>query len=186
MSRRSPGSDPLSVSRQPASSCSPGASTPISATYIRSCVQAGDIAAATAALGRPHRLDGLVERGDQRGRELGFPTVNLRPAPHAAIPADGVYAGRVIALSENGDTRTVLGDAAISIGTNPTFDGRQRRVEAFILDFDADLYGQEIGIEFDHRLRATQRFDSTDALVEQMGRDVAATREVMMRDGDGQ
>jgi riboflavin kinase/FMN adenylyltransferase len=163
-----------------------GGSVPISATYIRSCVEAGDVAAAAAALGRPHRVDGLVERGDQRGRELGFPTANLRPAPHAAVPADGVYAGRVIGLSENGDTRALLGTAAISIGSNPTFEGRQRRVEAYILDFDRDLYGQEIGVEFVHRLRSMQRFDSVEALVAQMGRDVAATREALIAGAGGQ
>ena len=129
-------------------------------------------------------MDGLVERGDQRGRELGFPTANLRPAGHAAIPADGVYAGRVVQLSENGDTVGPLGDAAISIGTNPTFEGRQRRVEAYLLDFDGDLYGREIGVEFVQRLRSMHRFDSIEALIAQMARDVAATREVLASEGD--
>jgi riboflavin kinase/FMN adenylyltransferase len=154
-------------------------STPISATYVRSCVEAGDVVAAATALGRPHRVDGLVERGDQRGRELGFPTANLRTSRYAAVPADGVYAGRVARLTENGDTVGPLADAAISIGTNPTFQGRQRRVEAYLLDFNADLYGQEIGVEFVRRLRSMERFASIEALVEQMDRDVALTRDVM-------
>jgi riboflavin kinase/FMN adenylyltransferase len=153
--------------------------TPLSATYVRSCVEAGDVAAAAEALGRPHRVDGLVERGDQRGRELGFPTANLRTAPYAAIPADGVYAGRVIRLSEQGSTLDVIGDAAISVGTNPTFEGRQRRVEAFVLDFDGDLYGHEIGVEFIHRLRPMARFDGVAELVAQMQRDVDLARELL-------
>jgi riboflavin kinase/FMN adenylyltransferase len=163
-----------------------GGSMPISATYVRSCVDAGDVESAALALGRPHRLDGLVERGDQRGRELGYPTANLRTPRYAAVPADGVYAGRVIRLTENGATIDVLADAAISIGTNPTFEGQQRRVEAYLLDFDGELYGHEIGVEFVHRLRSTERFDSVEALVDQIGRDVQLTRELMTRpNGDG-
>jgi riboflavin kinase/FMN adenylyltransferase len=153
----------------------------LSATYVRSLVQAGDTAAAAAALGRPHRVDGIVERGDQRGRELGFPTANLRTDAWAAVPADGVYAGRVVRLDEWGRTMTgpPLGTAAISVGTNPTFEVRQRRVEAYILDFSADLYGDAIGIEFVQRLRGMERFDSVEALIEQMHADVAQTRTVI-------
>jgi riboflavin kinase/FMN adenylyltransferase len=155
--------------------------TPISATYIRSCVQAGDVAAATAALGRPHRLDGIVERGDERGRGLGFPTANLRTDDWAAVPADGVYAGYVHRLDEWGRTVPdgLLGIAAISVGTNPTFEVRQRRVEAFILDFEGDLYGDGVGVEFVHRLRGMERFASVDALVEQMTDDVKQTRALL-------
>ncbi len=155
--------------------------TPLSATYVRSCVKAGQLRAASEALGRPHRVDGVVERGDQRGRELGFPTANLRTDAWAAVPADGVYAGRVFRLDEWG--RTVagapLGDAAISVGTNPTFEVRQRRVEAFVLDFDADLYGQSLGVEFVERLRGMHTYDGADALVTQMHEDVARTRTVL-------
>jgi riboflavin kinase/FMN adenylyltransferase len=154
---------------------------PISATYIRSCVEAGDVVAAAAALGRPHRVDGLVERGDQRGRELGYPTANLRASRYAAVPADGVYAGRVVSLTEHGDTLAPLGVAAISVGTNPTFEGRHRRIESFVLDFEGDLYGQEIGVEFVHRLRSMDRFDSIEELVTQMRLDVDQTRELMGR-----
>jgi riboflavin kinase/FMN adenylyltransferase len=155
--------------------------TPLSATYVRSCVQAGDMTAAAAALGRPHRVDGVVERGDQRGRELGFPTANLRTDPWAAVPADGVYAGRVVRLDEWGRTSAgpPLGTAAISVGTNPTFDVRQRRIEAYVLDFEGDLYGDVVGVEFVERLRGMEKFDSVDALVDQMHRDVDQTRGLM-------
>jgi riboflavin kinase/FMN adenylyltransferase len=157
------------------------AATPISSTYIRSCVEAGDMAAASAALGRPHRVDGVVERGDQRGRVLGFPTANLHLPQYTAIPADGVYAGRAVRLDERG--RTVaggeLGVAAISVGTNPTFEAQTRRVEAFILDFEGDLYGDQIGVEFSHRLRGMEAFASVDDLVTQMHLDVDQTRRLM-------
>src|SRR4051794_8786847 len=140
--------------------------TVLSATYVRSCVTAGDMPMATKVLGRPHRVDGVVERGDQRGRTLGFPTANLRTEQWTAVPADGVYAGRVVRLDEWG--RTVpggeLGIAAISVGTNPTFEVRQRRVEAYVLDFDGDLYGTTLGVEFIERLRGMERFDSVDSL----------------------
>ena len=140
------------------------------------------MAAAAHALGRPHRVDGIVERGDQRGRELGFPTANLRTDAWTAVPADGVYAGRVFRLDEWGRTMPgpPLGVAAISVGTNPTFEVRQRRVEAFVLDFDGDLYGDALGVEFVERLRGMEKFDAVDALVVQMTEDdVARTRSVM-------
>ena len=98
------------------------------------------MAAAAAALGRPHRLEGVVVRGDQRGRELGFPTANLLSDRYAAVPADGVYAAWLVAPRA---TRAALA-AAVSIGTNPTFSGRERRVEAYVLDFDGDLYGERL------------------------------------------
>jgi riboflavin kinase/FMN adenylyltransferase len=155
--------------------------TPLSATYVRSCVQAGDMAAASRALGRPHRVDGIVERGDQRGRVLGFPTANLRTDAWTAVPADGVYAGRVVRLDEWGRTMAgpPLGVAAISVGTNPTFEVRQRRVEAFILDFDGDLYGDVLGVEFVERLRGMEKFDRIEDLVTQMAADVEQTRVAM-------
>ncbi|HEX2902771.1 MAG TPA: bifunctional riboflavin kinase/FAD synthetase [Jatrophihabitans sp.] len=154
---------------------------PISSTFIRSCVQAGDVEAAQRALGRPHRLDGVVVRGDQRGRDLGFPTANVRADSYAAVPADGVYAGRVVRIDEWGNTRTDVPArvAAISVGTNPTFEGIHQSVEAYILDFDGDLYGQNLGVEFVHRLRGMQRYDSIPALVTQMAADVAQTRELL-------
>ncbi|MEP7055985.1 MAG: bifunctional riboflavin kinase/FAD synthetase [Actinomycetota bacterium] len=143
--------------------------TTISSTYVRACVDAGDVTTAARALGRPHRVDGIVVRGDARGRELGYPTANLQTVPYAAVPADGVYAGRLI-------RRSGVLPAAISIGTNPTFAGRERRVEAFALDFSGDLYGEQIAVDFVTRLRDVARFDTVDALVEQMHRDVAAAR----------
>jgi riboflavin kinase/FMN adenylyltransferase len=155
--------------------------TPLSATFVRTCVQAGDMRGAAQAMGRPHRVDGVVERGDQRGRDLGFPTANLRTDAWAAVPADGVYAGRVWRLDEWG--RTVadgpLGTAAISVGTNPTFEVRQRRVEAYVLDYEGDLYGQAIGVEFVERLRGMEKFAGVDPLVAQMRADVARTRELL-------
>jgi len=155
--------------------------TTLSATYVRSCVQAGDMRGAAAALGRHHRVDGVVERGDQRGRELGFPTANLRTDAWTAVPADGVYAGRAWRLDEWG--RTIddkpLAEAAISVGTNPTFEVRQRRVEAYLLDFEADLYGDALGIEFVDRLRGMERFESVDALIAQMHADVAQARRIL-------
>ena len=125
--------------------------------------------------GRPYRLDGVVEHGDHRGRELGFPTANLGCAPCVPVPADGVDAGRVLLLDVPGPG--LLGLAAISVGTNPTFDGRQRRVEAHILDFDGDLYGRRIAVVFTRRLRGMTRFDGIPALIEQMRLDVARVRE---------
>ena len=155
--------------------------TPLSATYARRCVAAGDMRAASAVLGRPHRVDGVVERGDQRGRELGYPTANLRTEQWAAVPADGVYAGRAVLLDQYGATveRPPLGPAAVSVGTNPTFDGTQRRVEAHILDFDEDLYGARIGVEFTRRLRGQERYESLDALIGQMRADVGETRRLV-------
>ncbi len=144
----------------------------ISSTYVRSCIDAGDVAAATVALGREHRLDGIVVRGDRRGRSLGYPTANIRTERYAAIPADGVYAGRVVRHDERLP-------AAISIGTNPTFEGRERRVEAYVLDLDEDLYGEEIGVEFVARLRGMLRFDRVDDLIAQMADDVERTRELV-------
>ena len=154
---------------------------PISSTYIRACVEAGDVVAADHALGRPHRLDGVVIRGDQRGRDLGFPTANVRVEAFAAVPADGVYAGRVVRIDEWGNTRAEVEPrlAAISIGTNPTFDGQHRSVEAYILDFDGDLYGQNIGVEFVRRLRGMIRFDAIGDLVVQMAADVDQTRRLL-------
>jgi riboflavin kinase/FMN adenylyltransferase len=137
-------------------------------------VQAGDVVAAAAALGREHRVEGVVVRGDQRGRALGYPTANVEPLPWSAVPADGVYAGRVVRARE------VL-PAAISIGTNPTFAGREQRVEAFVIDAEPglDLYGEHVGVCFTARLRGTERFPDPAALVAQMDDDVARTREAL-------
>ncbi|MCO1654457.1 bifunctional riboflavin kinase/FAD synthetase [Pseudonocardia humida] len=156
-----------------------------SSTYIRSCIDAGDVEAATTALGRPHRVEGVVVHGDRRGRELGFPTANVSAPPFTALPADGVYAGR-FAISPTGVGAPGAGGAperrlpaAISVGTNPTFSGRERTVEAYVLDVDEDFYGFEVAVDFTHRLRGQERFDDVDALVTQMHKDVARTRELL-------
>ncbi len=142
----------------------------VSSTYIRSCVDAGDVAEAAAALGRPHRLEGIVVRGDARGRKLGFPTANLAVSAHAAVPADGVYAAWLVRRGH------APARAAVSIGTNPTFSGRERRVEAYVLDFDEDLYGERLGLDFVARLREQRHYDGIEALVDQIRADVDQTR----------
>jgi riboflavin kinase/FMN adenylyltransferase len=148
----------------------------ISSTSIRQMLAAGDVAAAAQALGRPHRVEGVVVRGHQRGRALGFPTANLETPPHTAIPADGVYAGWLASLDDDGRDAQRW-PAAISIGTNPTFGGGEQTVEAYAIDRDdLDLYGMHAAIDFTARLRATLRFDSVDALVEQIRRDVDRVR----------
>jgi riboflavin kinase / FMN adenylyltransferase len=150
----------------------------VSSTAIRGLLTEGDVTEAARLLGRPHRVEGVVVRGHQRGRQLGFPTANVESPPHTAIPADGIYAGWLATLDEAGQ-ETSRWPAAISIGTNPTFDGQVRTVEAYALDrTDLDLYGLHAGIDFGVRLRGTLRFDSVDALVEQMHRDVAQAREI--------
>ena len=143
--------------------------TPFSSTYIRACVDAGEVRAAGQALGRPHRLEGVVVRGDQRGREIGFRTANLLCGRYTAIPADGVYACWLVRRGE----RLM---AATSIGTNPTFNGRERRVEAYVLDFDGDLYGERLALDFVDRLREMRRYDGIDPLIAQIRQDVADTR----------
>jgi riboflavin kinase / FMN adenylyltransferase len=147
--------------------------TVFSSTYIRSCVDAGDVAAAARALGRPHRVEGVVVRGDRRGHDLGFPTANLLTGRYAAVPADGVYA----AWLERGRGERL--PAAVSIGTNPTFSGRERRVEAFVLDFDGDLYGERVSIDFVAHLREMRTYQGSEPLVAQIRDDVAQTREVL-------
>jgi riboflavin kinase/FMN adenylyltransferase len=148
----------------------------ISSTYIRECLAAGDVAAAADALGRPHRVEGVVVRGHMRGRGLGFPTANLETPPHTATPADGVYAGWLTSLDLDG-SEVSRWPAAISVGTNPTFGAGERTVEAYALDRDdLDLYGAHAAIDFAARLRGTERFDSIEALVTQMHEDVSQAR----------
>lgn len=147
-----------------------------SSTYVRHCLGAGDVEGAEEALGRPYAVRGVVSRGDQRGRELGFATANVPIGPGLAAPADGVYAGWLRRL----DTCEVL-PAAISVGTNPSFDGeRERRVEAHVIDgSEPDLYGVEVDVSFVHRLRGMVRFDDLDALVAAMHDDVRRTRDLL-------
>jgi riboflavin kinase/FMN adenylyltransferase len=143
--------------------------TVFSSTYIRSCVAAGDVAAAAAALGRPHRLEGVVVRGDQRGHEIGFPTANLLHGRYAAVPADGIYAAWC-------RWRGAAHMAAVSIGTNPTFSGRERRVEAYLLDFAGDLYGERVGLDFVRHLREQRTYAAVEPLVSQIREDVGRVR----------
>jgi riboflavin kinase/FMN adenylyltransferase len=148
-----------------------------SSTYVRTCLAAGDVAGAAEALGHPYAVRGVVVRGDQRGRELGYPTANVPTDGLTAAPADGVYAGWLRRL-DTGERHP----AAISVGTNPTFHGqRQRRVESYVLDrTDLELYGVEVEVSFLHRLRGMTAFDSVDALVAQMADDVERARALLL------
>lgn len=141
----------------------------ISSSRIRALIAGGDVAAAERLLGSSFRMRGEVVHGDRRGRELGFPTANLVPDERLACPGHGVYACRV------GERL-----AAVNVGVRPTFGtGRAVLVEAYLLDFSGELYGEVITIEFVARLRGERRFPSTDALVEQMRVDVERTRELL-------
>jgi riboflavin kinase/FMN adenylyltransferase len=139
-----------------------------SSTAVRRLLEAGDVAGAADLLGRPHEVRGVVEKGDQRGRELGYPTANVAVPAEILLPTPGIYAGWY-----GGDHA-----AAISVGHRPTFHGGGAPVvlEAYLLDFSGDLYGQEARVSFVSRLRDEERYESVDALLEQMARDVEATR----------
>jgi riboflavin kinase/FMN adenylyltransferase len=142
---------------------------PVTSTRTRSAVAAGDMARAARLLGRPFDVDGVVVRGDGRGATLGYPTANLDIDPALARPAQGVYAGRVRVKED-------WYRAAVNVGKNLTFGGEVIRVEAYILDLDADIYGETLRLEFWQRLRDELKFDSVDALIAQMDDDVAETR----------
>jgi riboflavin kinase/FMN adenylyltransferase len=148
---------------------------PVSSTRIRELLGAGAVEEAAALLGRPHQVRGVVKEGDQRGRLLGFPTANVAVPEVIAMPADGVYAGWY--LRSDGVRRP----AALSLGRRPTFyeDADMALLEAYVLDFDSDLYGEAARVEFVARLRGQSRFDAVADLVAQMDRDVAATRQVL-------
>jgi len=137
----------------------------VSSTEIRADARAGDVEGAAALLGRPVEVEGTVVTGDARGGTLGFPTANLDVRPELLVPANGIYAGAAL------DHR-----AAVSIGTNPHYGGSERRVEAFLLDFAGDLYGERLVVELWSRLREEQAFESEDELVAQIARDVELTR----------
>jgi riboflavin kinase/FMN adenylyltransferase len=148
---------------------------PVSSTRIRQLLARGQVEAAATMLGRDHEVRGVVRRGDGRGRELGFPTANLAVPADICLPADGIYAGwcRIA----NGETHA----AALSLGRRPTFydqaDGSL--LEAYLLDFDGDLYDQPAAVCFHRRIRDEERFDSIAALVAQIDRDVVATRQAL-------
>jgi len=151
-----------------------------SSSRVRDLLSAGDVAGATEILGRPHQVGGEVVHGDHRGRDLGYPTANLCQAAEGLIPADGVYAGRLIRPTLPDDDLDHTLPAAISIGTNPTFAGTERRVEAYVLDrTDLELYGENVVFELIERLRATKKFDTIEGLVEQMAADVEHCRTVL-------
>ncbi|WP_393077562.1 bifunctional riboflavin kinase/FAD synthetase [Streptomyces sp. LN704] len=150
-----------------------GGGEPFSSTMTRRLVADGDVEGAREILGRPHRVEGIVVRGAQRGRELGFPTANVETLPHTAIPADGVYAGWL----HVGDEAM---PAAISVGTNPQFDGTERTVEAYAIDrVGLDLYGLHVAVDFLAFVRGQARFDSIEALLEAIADDVKRSRELI-------
>lgn len=150
-----------------------GGGEPFSSTLIRRLVADGDVGGAAEVLGRPHRVEGVVVRGAQRGRELGYPTANVETVPHTAVPADGVYAGWLIADGERMP-------AAISVGTNPQFNGTERTVEAYAIDrVDLDLYGMHVAVEFLKYIRGQEKFDTLDAFLERMAQDVGQCRELV-------
>lgn len=152
-----------------------------SSTRIRAAIAAGDMAAAARMLGRPFAFTGEVVHGDQRGRELGFPTANLLVSDKRAVPADGVYAGW-LELTERPDLAPM--PAAVSVGRNPTFDGTDLRVESNVLDrTDLELYGVRVRVKFIRRIRGQIKFDGIDALVAQMHADVDEIR-ALLTDAD--
>ncbi|KUL48813.1 bifunctional riboflavin kinase/FMN adenylyltransferase [Streptomyces sp. NRRL S-1521] len=150
-----------------------GGGRPFSSTLTRRLVAEGDVTGAAEILGRPHRVEGVVVRGAQRGRELGFPTANVETLPHTAIPADGVYAGWLHAQGE-------AMPAAISVGTNPQFDGTERTVEAYAIDrVGLDLYGLHVAVDFLAFVRGQAKFDSVESLLVAMADDVKRSRELV-------
>ncbi|MFL6064608.1 MAG: bifunctional riboflavin kinase/FAD synthetase [Friedmanniella sp.] len=149
---------------------------PSSSTLIRHAVLEGDFGRVRELSDTPFRYSGVVVQGDQRGRLLGYPTANVAVTPGMAVPADGVYAGWVTRL----DIPSPRWPAAISVGSNPTFDGVQRRIEAYVLDRDdLELYGVEIAIDFYSRIRGQVRFAGMAPLIEQMHHDVDQIRHVL-------
>jgi riboflavin kinase / FMN adenylyltransferase len=152
-----------------------GGGEPFSSTLTRRLVAEGDVEGAAEVLGRPHRVEGVVVRGAQRGRELGFPTANVETVPHTAVPADGVYAGWLTADGERMP-------AAISVGTNPQFNGTERTVEAYAIDrVDLDLYGMHVAVDFLTYIRGQEKFDTLDALLERMAEDVDRCRDLVAK-----
>ncbi|MGY0070080.1 bifunctional riboflavin kinase/FAD synthetase [Streptomyces sp. QTS137] len=150
-----------------------GDGEPFSSTLTRRLIAEGEVEGAAEILGRPHRVEGVVVSGARRGRELGFPTANVETLPHTAIPADGVYAGWLHAQGE-------AMPAAISVGTNPQFDGTERTVEAYAIDrVGLELYGLHVAVDFLVFVRGQAKFDSLEALMEQMAADVRRCKELV-------
>jgi riboflavin kinase / FMN adenylyltransferase len=138
----------------------------VSSSLIREALRAGDVRRAATMLGRPPELEGLVVSGDRRGGTLGYPTANLAVPANLLVPAYGIYAGEALGHR-----------AALSIGVNPHYGGQERRIEAFLLEYDGDLYGTQLRVALWERLRDERSFESEQALIEQIGRDVARARE---------
>jgi riboflavin kinase/FMN adenylyltransferase len=151
----------------------------VSSARTRQLVTNGELRTAADLLSRPFALVGSVVHGEQRGRELGFPTANLDFSQPVALPPDGIYAARASwggpVVLEPGE----MADAVVSLGTQPTFGGRVRLMEAHLLDRDEDLYGQRMRVQFCTFIRGQERFDSSDELVSQMGHDVARARTIL-------
>lgn len=151
--------------------------SPASSTAIRSALSIGDIDTTNEMLGRQFRYTGTVVTGDRRGRELGFPTANLRVGTDRCVPMDGVYAGWLTRLDDQG-AEPMAG--AISVGTNPTFDGVEHRVETYVIDrHDLELYGVEVAVDFTHLLRGQVKFDGLDGLINQMTADVRQAKHLL-------
>ena len=147
----------------------------VKSTTIRRQIADGDVSSAARLLGRNFAVRGVVVRGQERGRELGFPTANVEVAPDLVVPGNGIYATRARL-----DSGTYM--AATSIGVRPTFDdGPERTIEAYLLNFSDDIYGQTVCLEFVQRLRGEEKFDTVEALLDQMNRDVMQTEEVLSR-----
>ncbi|WP_338751472.1 bifunctional riboflavin kinase/FAD synthetase [Janibacter alittae] len=151
-----------------------------SSSAVRAHLAAGEVEAAAEILDRPHRVVGTVVHGHHRGRDLGYPTANLGTDTIGLVPGHGVYAGWLTRLDLPEDSRDRRLPTAISVGTNPTFDGQVRVVEAYVLDrTDLDLYGELVAVDFVGHVRPTLRFDSIDELLEAMARDVDHTRALL-------
>jgi riboflavin kinase / FMN adenylyltransferase len=140
----------------------------VSSTRIRELLREGDVVSAAALLGRPAEVEGIVVSGDQRGGTLGFPTANVSVEPGVLVPGHGIYAGSALGHR-----------AAASIGVNPHYGGSERRIEAFLLDFDGDIYGERLRLELWDRLRDERAFASEDELIRQIGADVEAARQAV-------
>jgi len=153
----------------------------VSSARIRQLVSDGQLDTAAELLGRPFALVGSVVHGEQRGRELGFPTANLDFAQPVALPPDGIYAARVSWGGEEVLEPQERADAVVSLGTQPTFGGRVRLLEVHLLDRDADLYGVRMRVQFHTWVRGQRRYDSVDELVVQMGHDVERARQILGR-----
>jgi riboflavin kinase/FMN adenylyltransferase len=149
----------------------------VSSTHIRGLIVAGEVEKAARFLGLPFSLRGVVQHGDKRGRTLGYPTANLVPDNALVYPGNGVYACRAAVEEPDGEWK--WWPAAVSIGVRPTFvTGRGVLIEAFLIGFEGDLYGRELRLAFLERLRGERRFDSVDALIDQMHRDVERTETI--------